>query len=98
MYNEHDGNILSHAHPHGHVQANSQTSDKNTGANGDTTARNAALLHYLLEHNRIHTNELVQVSDRMRSGGRADVADMINVAVLHFEHGNEELEKAINLL
>jgi hypothetical protein len=58
-------------------------------------ARDAALLSYMLEHNRSHARELAEAADRIRDTGKREAADLITDAVRHFGYGNDCLEKAV---
>jgi hypothetical protein len=84
----------SHGHDHGQASAKGEAGS----AKPEADAKDAALLMYMLEHNRSHARELIEAADRMRDAGRGDVADRISEAAHDFEHGNESLEKAVKLL
>ena len=80
----------SHSHPHGHSHDHSTPS----GA----SAKDLALLKYMLEHNKQHARELSETGDRLAEAGFAHAADMISDAVHYFDHANDSLEIAVGLI
>ena len=60
--------------------------------------KDTALLEYMLEHNRHHAQELVELASGLRDGGKGEAAELIGGAVAFFEKGNAELEKALDAL
>jgi hypothetical protein len=58
---------------------------------GVTPDKSAALLKYMVEHNRHHAEELHELAHKL-SG---ETAELIHQAVHDFDHGNEKLEAAL---
>ena len=79
---------MEHDHTHGHDHA----CDHCHGAK--PAPKDIALLKYMLEHNRDHARELSETG--LKLGGGA--AELISEAVHYFEHGNEKLQKAVELI
>ena len=80
----------SHSHPHEHTHSHSTSS----GA----SAKDLALLKYMLEHNKQHARELSETGERLADAGFTHAADMISDAVHYFDHANDSLEIAVGLI
>jgi hypothetical protein len=52
----------------------------------------------MLEHNRSHTQELLDIGRKLADAGFDGVSGLIGGAADHFEHGNSELREALELL
>ena len=80
---EHD-----HAHPHAHPHASKD------GAPSQTVA----LLRYMLEHNRSHTEEVKALIPKLVAEGKADIAMMIDSGVESYKDGNDWMAAALKKL
>jgi len=56
------------------------------------------VLGYMLEHNKQHAKELVELAIKLENRGLHDTATIILNAVYDFERGNDKLEAAINTI
>ena len=66
---------------------------------GAVTADQAvALLQYMLEHNRQHAGELLEMSHKLEAMGFGDAACLLDAAVDDFSSGNNMLESALENL
>lgn len=63
-----------------------------------TPEQTLALLSYMLEHNRSHAEELHDLGHALAGQGRAEAAELVHGAVHYFEHGNEKLAEALELI
>lgn len=52
----------------------------------------------MLEHNRSHAEELHDLGHALAGQGRAEAAELVHGAVHYFEHGNEKLAEALELI
>ena len=87
-----------HTHGHGHSHTHDHTHDHSHSAALGATAKDLALLKYMLEHNKQHARELSETGDRLAEAGFAHAADMISDAVHYFDHANDSLEIAVGLI
>lgn len=55
------------------------------------------LLHYMLDHNRHHTEELHSLFHALDDSGCYDAADELETAMRYYNAGNEALENALDL-
>ena len=94
------GNAHSHEHKHdnGHSHDHVHTHDHSHAETSGASAKDAALLKYMLDHNKQHAFELSEAGSRLASAGLADVAELINDAVHYFDHANEKLENAVTMI
>ena len=88
-----------HEHEHGHIHDHTRSHD--SGERGIAAAepagvskKDAALLTYMLEHNRQQARELLETGRRLADAGNNEAAEYIDSAVHYFDHANESLEKA----
>ena len=56
-----------------------------------------ALLNYMLDHNRHHADELHDICHALEDEGKAEAAAALTEALHAFDHGNDKLEKALEL-
>ena len=56
-----------------------------------------ALLSYMLDHNRHHTEELHSLFHALDDDGCYDAADELENAMRYYNSGNEALENALDL-
>ena len=83
-----------HDHEHGHSHGHSHEKAETTTA----SAKDLALLKYMLEHNKQHALELSQTGERLANAGFDGAADMISDAVHYFDHANDSLETAVEMI
>jgi len=83
-------------HSHGHIHSHSHDHDHGTAPGA--SAKDLALLKYMLEHNKQHARELSETGARLAEAGFDHAADMINDAVHYFDHANDSLEIAVGLI
>jgi len=100
----HDGHGHSHEHSHTHEHGHAHEHDHDHD-HGDICAetsgaspKDLALLKYMLEHNKQHARELSEAGARLAAVGLPHAAVMINDAVHYFDHANEKLELAVDLI
>ena len=60
--------------------------------------KNAALLTYMIEHNRIHASELRQSGNKLLISGCGEAARLIIDAAHYLERCNEKLKSAADIL
>ena len=85
-----------HDHEHGHSHGHGHSHEKPEAATA--SAKDLALLKYMLEHNKQHALELSQTGERLANAGFDHAADMISDAVHYFDHANDSLETAVELI
>lgn len=100
MHNYHDHNHnhadgVAHTHPHTHEHGKEAEHVHEHGAEKGELAETRALLNYMLEHNEHHTEELEDISDRMKELDLSAEAEMLDLCIGHYKKGNEMLEKAL---
>ena len=90
----------SHGHSHSHSDSHGHSHDSccGCGGGGEPSAKDLALLNYMLEHNKQHARELSDIGVRLSDSGASDAAKSIEKAVHYFDHANECLEKAVGLV
>ncbi|MDR1217345.1 MAG: hypothetical protein LBJ99_02035 [Oscillospiraceae bacterium] len=88
--------IMSHTHEHEHTGGH--THEHSHGAGGANAVKDAALLKYMLEHNRSHAQEQHDTGHKLADAGFGYVSGLVHDAVHHFEHGNALLSEALELL
>ena len=74
-----------HDHIHDETHENDENKDK-------------LILTYMLEHNKQHAKELVELAIRLENQGSNDTATIILNAVNDIETGNDKLVSAIKTL
>ena len=83
-------------HNHTHDSNHEHKHDHNDSVNA--SAKDLALLKYMLDHNKQHARELSETGARLEDAGLASAAKLIKDAVHDFDHANEKLEKAVSLI
>lgn len=83
-----------HNHEHDHVHEQKDNGQDSQGV----SPRELALLKYMLQHNRQHARELAETGAVFEGAGLSAAAKYISGAVHDFDHANEKLEKAIELI
>ena len=96
----HTGHDHSHEHKHSHEHSHTHDGphDHAHKDTSNTSAKDLALLKYMLEHNKQHARELAETGNRLAGAGLENAAELINGAVHYFDHANENLEKAVKLI
>ena len=92
------GHEHSHEHSHSHAHGHSHDGAHEHSHGEELSSKDIALLKYMLDHNRDHTRELYDAGRRFDAAGSHAAAALISEAAHYFEHGNEKLQKAVELL
>lgn len=95
------GHGHTHEHPHDHEHGHEHTHEhEHCGACGHHApgTEQEALLSYMLDHNKHHAAELLEVAAKFRESGRGDIADQIEKAVENFDKGNLYLSLALSMV
>ena len=79
-----------HEHEHEHFHENVTAFESKEQA--------IALVSYMLDHNKSHTEELHEVCHKLEASGEQEAAFLLDDAVDHFREGNELLESALAAL
>ncbi len=97
MHNYHDAHDHSHTHADGTVHAHTHEHghEHEHGSEKAELAEVRALLNYMLEHNEHHTEEIEDISDRLKEFDLCAEAEMLDLCIGHYKKGNEMLEKAL---
>ena len=85
------------SHTHTHADGTSHTHGATEGSVSDE-ARTAALLNYMLEHNRSHADELSDMAAKLEAAEQDRAAEIIRAGVLDFSAGNDKLEEALRII
>lgn len=85
---EHEHDHAHHCHPHSH---------EHTGDKPMSPEEVLALLNYMLDHNRHHADELHDICHALEDEGKTEAAAALAEALHAFDHGNDKLEKALEL-
>jgi hypothetical protein len=91
----HHSDDHGHDHPHDGCDHEHHTHEHPSPAD---LAKLNALLGFMLNHNREHTEELANVAHKFRHAGRNEAAGLLEDAVKEFHGGNEKLKKALDLV
>ena len=98
----HTDHIHSHGSDHDHVgdahDCHEHIHGHSAGEASGASAKDTALLNYMLEHNKQHADELSRTGSRLEDAGLAEPARLIGEAVHYFAHANEKLEQAVEIL
>lgn len=90
-----------HAHSH-HDHEHTHTHEHCGNCGGCSQERPAneqeALLAYMLDHNKHHAAELLEVAKQVREAGKEEAAVQIEKAVENFDKGNLYLSVALSLV
>ena len=96
---EHEhGHSHEHEHTHSHTHSQSHEGEHSHEHGGELSSKDIALLKYMLDHNRDHTRELYDAGHRFDAAGKHEAAAIIGEAAHYFDHGNEKLQRAVELL
>ena len=101
----HEGeHVHDHAHEHGcqgHTHQHSHGEGGCQGCQGGCERpanEQEAILAYMLDHNRHHAAELLEIAKQFKAAGKEDAAVQIEKAVEDFEKGNMRLSIALSLV
>lgn len=89
-HHDHEGCCGGHGHDHDH--------DGCCCGGHDMPDENAAILTYMLDHNKHHALELKEIAAHLRTVGKDDAAAQIEKGVEDFEKGNMRLSIALSLV
>jgi hypothetical protein len=64
----------------------------------EVSGKTLALMTYMLDHNKQHTEELHDMSHDLSHEGQEEASKLLHEAVSAFERGNEKLEQALKLV
>lgn len=95
----HDGGAShchSHAHPHEHPHPHPHSHGEISAF--DSCDQAAALMSYMLDHNRHHADELHELCHKLEASGKNQAALLIEEAVDRFNEGNVLLAAALEKL
>lgn len=88
-----------HPHEHTHSHDHQHTHDHAHSHQGfESVEQAAALMKYMLEHNRHHAEELHQVCHKLEDMGHAAAAMQLGCALSAYQEGNDRLEQALKTL
>ena len=94
----------AHEHSHAHEGGGSHShSHEHTHSHGEISAfgsrdQAAALMSYMLDHNRHHAEELHELCHKLEASGKNEAALLIDEAVERFNEGNVLLAAALEKL
>lgn len=92
----------AHGHSHEHTHSHEHGHEGCTGCGGCQQERPAneqeAVLAYMLDHNKHHAAELLEVAKQVRAAGKEEAAMQIEKAVENFDKGNLYLSVALSLV
>lgn len=90
-----------HGHEHGHTHEHDHGHEHCGGcgcAQQKPGSEQEALLAYMLDHNKHHAAELVDVAKKFREDGKEEVAVQIEKAIENFDKGNLYLSLALSMV
>lgn len=97
----HDGDH-AHEHSHDHGHSHGEQGCDGCGCSGGCGSKPAneqeAILAYMLDHNRHHAAELLEIAKQFAADGKGEAAAQIEKAVEDFEKGNMRLSVALSLV
>lgn len=97
-HDHHHDHDHDHDHEHCHEHHHHDEDCNGCGACHTPEAETIALMSYMVDHNKHHAMELVEMSKKLRELGKNDAAEQIDKAVAEFESGNLRLGLALSLL
>lgn len=74
----------SHSHEHGHAHHSEEET--------------LALLTYMLDHNRHHSEDIHEIYRDLEAAGKADAAKLLHDAMELFNQANDKLDEALKLM
>lgn len=83
---------MSDNHTHSHE---GHTHEGHTHHNPEEAA---ALLKYMIDHNKHHGEDLHEICHALADAGKNEAAELVHKAMHIYEDGNEALEQALKLL
>ena len=96
----HDSNH-AHEHPHEHSHTHDHEhphSHEHSHEGFESVQQAQALMKYMLDHNRHHTEELHDVCHKLEDMGRAAAAEKLGAALAGYYAGNDALAQALAAL
>lgn len=101
-----DGQVHSHEHchteghegEHTHAHEHCGSCVQAGGCSQKPENEQEALLTYMLDHNKHHALELLEVARQLRADGKDEAAAQIDKAVENFDKGNLYLSVALSLV
>ena len=95
-----EGHEHCHDHSHGeHTHSHDHGDHCGCGCHHEHPANEQeALLTYMLDHNKHHAAELLEIAKQVRAAGKEDAAVQIEKAVENFDKGNLYLSLALSLV
>ena len=84
-----------HSHTHDHEHSHEHAHEHGGFASVEQAA---ALMKYMLDHNRHHADELHEVCHKLEDMGKADAAEKLGKALSAFYAGNDFLADALQAL
>ncbi len=83
---------------HGHAHGHSHCAGCGGCQDGKPANEQEALLAYMLDHNKHHAAELLEMAGKIREAGKEEAAVQIEKAVENFDKGNLYLSVALSLV
>jgi ABC-type Zn2+ transport system substrate-binding protein/surface adhesin len=99
-----------HEHAHGHEGEHNHSHGDGPHEHGNCTGcggcgqqehpanEQEAILSYMLDHNKHHAAELLEIAKQFRTAGKDEAAAQIEKAVENFDKGNLYLSVALSLV
>jgi len=89
-----------HGHAHGHSHEHTHEQCEGCGGCGGQKPANEqeAILAYMLDHNKHHAAELLEIAKQFKAAGKEEAAVQIEKAVENFDKGNLYLSVALSLV
>lgn len=99
-HNHEPGHENVHSHTHEHHEHSHGSCEGCGGCQQQDRPANEqeAILAYMLEHNKHHAAELLEVAKQIRAAGKDEAAMQIEKAVENFDKGNLYLSVALSLV
>lgn len=98
MHDSHSAHDHPHTHDHEHGHHEHSHSHEHSHGGFDSIEQAVALMTYMLEHNKHHTEELHDVCHKLEDMGKAEAAEKLGQALREYCHGNEQLAGALEAL
>ena len=86
----HDDHSHCHEHDHDHEHTHSHPHH--------TEEETLALLTYMLDHNRHHSEDLHEIYHALEDAGKTEAAKALHEAMDLFGNANDKLEEALKLI
>lgn len=93
------GHEQDHHHDHAHCHEESHDHEHCGGCQAQKPANEQeAILAYMLDHNKHHAAELLEIAKQFKEAGKEEAAVQIEKAVENFDKGNLYLSVALSLV